>query len=112
LNEIWSEDKKEDSELEARIRSYELAYKMQSAAPEAVDLANESEATRKLYGMDEEETRSFGTNCLLARRLVERGVRFVELYCGSGSGWECPRKHRNQSQQVVARCLTSRCPVC
>jgi hypothetical protein len=88
LNEIWSEDKKEDSELEARIRSYELAYQMQSAAPEAVDLHRESESTRKLYGLDNEATAAFGTNCLLARRLVERGVRFVELYCGSGSGWD------------------------
>jgi len=88
LNEIWSTDKQEDDELDARIRSYELAYKMQSAAPEAVDLTKESEATRSLYGMDEEATRAFGTNCLLARRLVERGVRFIELYCGSGSGWD------------------------
>jgi hypothetical protein len=88
LNEIWSQDKREDTELEARIRSYELAYQMQSAAPEAVDLTSESEATRKLYGLDQEATAAFGTNCLLARRLVERGVRFVELYCGSGSGWD------------------------
>ncbi len=88
LNEIWSEDKSEDTELEARIRSYELAYQMQSSAPEAVDLSKETEETRKLYGMDQEATSAFGTNCLLARRLVERGVRFVELYCGSGSGWD------------------------
>jgi hypothetical protein len=88
LNEIWSEDKREDSELEARIRSYELAYQMQSTAPEAVDISKESEATKKMYGLDEAATSAFGTNCLLARRLVERGVRFVELYCGSGSGWD------------------------
>jgi uncharacterized protein (DUF1501 family) len=75
-------------ELEARINSYELAYRMQAAAPEAVNVANESEATKELYGMNNEETAKFGTNCLLARRLVERGVRFVELYCGSGSGWD------------------------
>ena len=61
---------------------------MQKAAPEAVDLSKESEATKKLYGMDQEETAKFGANCLLARRLVERGVRFVELYSGSGSGWD------------------------
>src|SRR5207302_4903125 len=79
MNEIWSEDKQDDSELDARIRSYELAYKMQSAAPEVVDLSKESEATKNLYGMDQEETRAYGQNCLLARRLVERGVRFVEL---------------------------------
>jgi len=88
LNEIWSEDKQEDTELEARIRSYELAYQMQSAAPEAVDLSKESNATKTMYGIDEETTAAFGTNCLLARRLVERGVHFVELYCGSGSGWD------------------------
>jgi hypothetical protein len=88
LNARFSADKPEDTDLEARLRSYELAYQMQSAAPEAVDLSAESEATRKLYGMDQEHTASFGRNCLMARRLVERGVRFVELYCGSGSGWD------------------------
>jgi hypothetical protein len=75
-------------ELEARIQSYELAYRMQTSGPEAVDLSQESEATKKLYGMDEEPTKTFGTNCLLARRLVERGVRYIQLYCGSGSGWD------------------------
>ncbi len=88
LNRVFSEDKPEDTELEARLKSYELAYRMQSAAPEAVDLSQESEATKKLYGMDEEITAKFGSNLLLARRLVERGVRFVEAYCGSGSGWD------------------------
>jgi Protein of unknown function (DUF1501) len=88
LNEIWSEDKPDDSELDARIRSYELAYQMQSAASEAVDLSKESEATRALYGMDDPASAVYGGNCLMARRLVERGVRFVELYCGSGSGWD------------------------
>ena len=88
LNEMWSENKQDDTELDARIRSYELAYQMQSAGAEAVDFTKESQATRQLYGMDEAATSVFGTNCLLARRLVERGVRFVELYCGSGSGWD------------------------
>jgi hypothetical protein len=77
-----------NDELEARIASYELAYRMQTSAPEAVDLTKETEATKKLYGVDEKETQVFGSNCLLARRLVERGVRFVQLYCGSGSGWD------------------------
>ena len=95
LNEMWSEDKAEDTELDARIRSYELAYQMQSSAPEAVDLSKESEATKKLYGIDDEVTKAFGTNCLMARRLVERGVRFIELYCGSGSGWDA---HENVEQ--------------
>ncbi|MDB6040657.1 MAG: hypothetical protein JWM99_4498 [Verrucomicrobiales bacterium] len=88
LNRHYAVDKSEDSELDARLNSYELAYRMQSAAPEAVDLGKETEATRKLYGMDEKVTAKFGSNCLMARRLVERGVRFVQCYCGSGSGWD------------------------
>jgi hypothetical protein len=108
LNQIWSKDKREDSELNARIRSYELAYNMQSAAPEAVDLSKESDATRRLYGMDAEETRAFGTNCLLARRMVERGVRFVELYCGSGSGWDA---HVNVEQNHSKWCRASDKPI-
>lgn len=73
-----------DTEMAARISSYELAFRMQSHAPEAVDLSKESEATRKLYGLDQTRTAEFGTRCLLARRLVERGVRFVQLYSGGG----------------------------
>ncbi|MEO0479683.1 MAG: DUF1501 domain-containing protein [Planctomycetota bacterium] len=71
-------------DLEARIRQYELAYRMQSAAPEAVDLDRETEETKELYGLDRAETRNFGRKCLLARRLVERGVRFVQVYSGGG----------------------------
>ena len=88
LNRHFGADKPDDTELDARTNSYELAYRMQSAAPEAVDFSKESEATQKLYGLDDPMTAKFGSNCLLARRLVERGVRFVELYCGSGSGWD------------------------
>ena len=88
MNQLWAADKSDDTELDARIRSYELAYQMQSAASEAVDLSKESEATKKLYGMDDPATAVFGTNCLMARKLVERGVRFVELYSGAGSGWD------------------------
>jgi hypothetical protein len=73
-----------EPDMAARIQSYELAFKMQSAAPEAVDLTKESEATRRLYGLDQDRTRDFGSRCLLARRLVERGVRFVQLYSGGG----------------------------
>ncbi len=108
LNEIWSEDKQEDSSLDARVRSYELAYKMQSTAPEAVDIASESEETRKLYGMDDPDTKAFGQNCLMARRLVERGVRFVELYCGSGSGWDA---HVNVEENHTKWCKASDKPV-
>jgi hypothetical protein len=77
-----------DPELAARMQAYELAFRMQSAAPEAVDLASESEETRTLYGLDDARTVDFGTRCLLARRLVERGVRFVQLYSGDAAGWD------------------------
>ncbi len=71
-----------NSDLAARIASYELAYKMQASAPEAVDLTQESEATKKLYGLDHPVAGYFGRQCLLARRLVERGVRFIQVYSG------------------------------
>ena len=72
----------DNSGLAARIASYELAFSMQRHAPEAVDLSRESEATKQLYGLDDKRTADFGKRCLLARRLVERGVRFVQLYAG------------------------------
>jgi uncharacterized protein (DUF1501 family) len=78
----------DDAELAARIQSYELAFRMQTAAPEAVDLASESSETKSLYGLDNKQTAEFGTRCLLARRLVERGVRFVQLYSGDANGWD------------------------
>ena len=73
-----------DTELAARISSYELAFRMQSHAPEAVDLAKEPESVKRLYGLGQKHTADFGARCLLARRLVERGVRFVQLYSGGG----------------------------
>ncbi len=75
-----------DPELEARIGSLELAFRMQSEAPEAFDVAKESDATKKLYGLDNENTRDFGWQCLLARRLSERGVRFVQ--CSHSYKWD------------------------
>ena len=79
-----------DSDLEARLASYELAFRMQSSAPEAVDIENESPVTKKLYGIGEPMSDDFGRKCLLARRLVERGVRFVQLYSGThlGDDWD------------------------
>lgn len=71
-----------NSDLSSRIASYELAYKMQSTAPEAVDLATEDAATLEMYGINKDRTRDFGTRCLMARRLVQRGVRFIQLYSG------------------------------
>jgi hypothetical protein len=71
-----------NSELAARISSYELAYRMQGCAPGAVDVAHESQATKTLYGLDEKISEPFGRQCLMARRLVERGVRFVQIFAG------------------------------
>ncbi len=76
------------SDLDARIKSYELAFRMQVAAPEAVDLATETAETKVLYGLNDKRTADYGTICLLSRRLVERGVRFIQLYSGTGSGWD------------------------
>src|SRR5439155_13289492 len=79
LNRRHRKGREDDSELEARIGSYELAYQMQKSAPEATDLARETEETKRLYGADRPETERMGNCCLLARRLVERGVRFVQV---------------------------------
>ncbi len=92
LNQEHAELRPWQSELEARIRSYELAFRMQAEAPAAIDLDQETQATRDLYGLEEKETAVFGRNCLLARRLVERGVRFVQLYHGAGSKWDSHSK--------------------
>ena len=73
-----------DTELAARISSYELAFRMQSHAPEAVDLSKEPESIKRMYGLDQKPSADFGARCLLARRLVERGVRFIQLYSGGG----------------------------
>ncbi len=83
LNREHLESRPGESDLEARIQSFELAARMQTAAKEALDISGESEATKKLYGIDRKETEEFGTRCLIARRLVERGVRFVSLFTGN-----------------------------
>jgi hypothetical protein len=94
-------------EVEATIENYELAFRMQAAVPSLIDLASESEATRRLYGVDEPETDEFGRQCLLARRMVERGVRFVELLPPSRRGidrWdqhgELEEGHRTNARAV------------
>jgi hypothetical protein len=106
LDRKHAQPRADDSRLTARVSAYELAYRMQSTAPEAVDLNGESAETKRLYGLDDARCREFGAMCLRARRLVERGVRFVQLYCGSGSQWDahadiednhgklCPRSDR------------------
>jgi uncharacterized protein (DUF1501 family) len=92
-------------DLSARIASYELAYRMQSAVPEATDLTRETEAIRKLYGLDDPVTTRFGTSCLLARRLVERGVRFVQIFTGSGGAddWDAAHADNDKTHREMAR---------
>jgi hypothetical protein len=97
-----------DDQLEARIASYELAYRMQAAAPAAVDLSGETAETKELYGLDDKVTGRNGRNCLLARRLVERGVRFVQIYMGSGSKWDA---HSNVEGNHAKYCAESDKPI-
>ena len=82
LNQGHADDRMDNSNLAARIASYELAYRMQATAPEAIEIDSEPEETKQLYGMDDPKTAEFGRKCLLARRLVERGVRFIQIYSG------------------------------
>lgn len=105
-----------DSSLEARIASYELAFRMQVAAPELTDLSKETEVTRKLYGLENGTTQSFGSKCLMARRMVERGVRFVQVWSGGTGGehdWdghkECDKNHlemAGKTDKPIAALLT------
>lgn len=82
INSTHAATRSDNSDLAARINSYELAFKMQQHSPEAVDLSQETAETHKMYGLDQPRTLDFGKRCLLARRLVERGVRFIQLYSG------------------------------
>jgi len=84
LNEKHLDKHGGGKDLAARIKSYELAYRMQSATPEAVDLSEETSETLDMYGVGKQPTDEYGRNCLIARRLVERGVRFIQLYSGGG----------------------------
>jgi hypothetical protein len=84
LNQEHLRKRPGDQDLAARIKTYELAYRMQAAAPEAVDLSSETRELHALYGVGRQPTDEFGRNCMIARRLVERGVRFVQLYSGGG----------------------------
>ncbi|HVC94139.1 MAG TPA: DUF1501 domain-containing protein [Pirellulales bacterium] len=92
------------SELQARLDTYELAFRMQSEAPEAVDLSQESAETRAQYGVDRPETERFGTRCLMARRLVERGVRFVQVYSGGGHSDENWDAHGDVNKNHELHC--------
>jgi Protein of unknown function (DUF1501) len=91
-----------DSRLEARISSYELAARMQLSAPEVLDVSKETEATRKLYGLDDKKTETFGRNCLTARRMLERGVRFVQVWSGAGGASNNWDNHSNIRTELPA----------
>ena len=86
MNRVHGEPRSLERDLAARIESFELAYRMQTAAPEAMDVNQESKATQQAYGVDQKETQLVGRQCIMARRLVERGVRFVQLYAGTNGG--------------------------
>src|SRR5215813_3693618 len=107
VNEHHLSSRNHDTELAARIDSYELAFRMQMAAPEATDISGESETTKKLYGLDNPVSADFGGRCLLARRLLERGVRFVQVWSGNGmnaTDWDghiaCDQNHRAKAAQT------------
>ena len=89
-----------DSRLDSRIASYELAAKMQLSAPEVLDLAGESDATKKLYGLENKESEDFGRNCLLARRLLERGVRFVQVWSGTAGATGNWDNHADMTKEL------------
>src|SRR5207244_2508068 len=91
-----------DTDLEARIANFEIAAAMQTAVPEALDLSREPEVTRRLYGLDNPTTREYGSRCLIARRLVERGVRFVQLFL-SGQPWDTHNKNAETLKSLCAR---------
>jgi hypothetical protein len=111
-NQLHRETRQDNTELSARIASYELAYRMQQHAPEAVDFAQETADTQKMYGLNEDKTKDFGKKCLLARRLVERGVRFIQIYSGGNhndNNWDAHgdlvfnhTKHAGATDQPIA----------
>ena len=115
INQRHLQTRYDNSELAARIASYELAYKMQLSAPEAVDLGQETQQTLEMYGIGREPTHHFGTQCLLARRLVERGVRFVQIYSGGAhedDNWDAHgdlmanhTTHAGETDQPIAALL-------
>jgi hypothetical protein len=108
LNERHLRERGEDDELSARIAAYELAFRMQTAAPEVVDLSRENATTLAMYGIGEKETNEFGLRCLLARRLIEHGVRFVQVYSGDTEGWDA---HKDVLQNHGALCRRTDLPV-
>jgi hypothetical protein len=99
LNQGHRQGREGDSRLDARIASYELAARLQLSAPEVLNLSGESPATRALYGLDDPSTEDFGRNCLVARRLLERGVRFVQVWSGADNGF--PRRNWDSHEDIA-----------
>lgn len=108
LNAQHLKERDFDGELSARVNSYELAFKMQTSAPEIVNLSGETKETLSLYGINEKETSEFGTRCLLARRMIERNVRFVQLYSGNTNGWDA---HNDVAKNHGSYCRATDKPV-
>lgn len=98
LNQKHRVGREADSRLDAKIDAYELAARLQLSAPEVLDVSSETEATRRLYGLDQARTADFGRNCLIARRLLERGVRFVQLWSGADNGF--PRRNWDSHEDL------------
>jgi hypothetical protein len=114
LDQFHAGAREEDSRLSARIASFELAFRMQSEAPEAFDISNESPATQKLYGLDNPTTEIFGKQCLLARRLTERGVRMVQIYhtqTSKRSSCQLWDQHGNLHVELPNNCAATDLPV-
>jgi hypothetical protein len=114
LNQMHQAARDEDSRLSARIESFELAFRMQTAAPEAFDINNESETTKKLYGVGEGVTDIFGRQCLLARRLTERGVRMVQVYhtqTSKRSSCQLWDQHGGLKTELPNNCLATDKPI-
>jgi Protein of unknown function (DUF1501) len=110
LNELHRRERAADGPLEARIASFELAFRMQREAPEAFDLSKETETTKKLYGIDDKATEDFGRQCLLARRLAERGVRFVQVY-DTAKGNNLWDQHGRLKDELPKRCAAVDRPI-
>lgn len=108
MNRRHLEARDRDDELAARISAYELAFRMQTAAPEIVDLTQETQDTHAMYGLNDPQTRDFGERCLLARRMIERGVRFVQLYSGDTVGWDA---HSDVTKNHTVYCRKTDQPV-
>lgn len=108
LNQQHLGDRDHEDELSARIGAYELAFRMQTEAQEIVDISQETANTHRLYGIDNNQTREFGTRCLLARRMLESGVRFVQLYSGDTGGWDA---HRNLEANHTSYCARTDKPI-